>query len=76
MTLRDNFSDIVAHTTTPSADKGNDDPLHSDHWAFEYISIAYLQPIMEAFDEDGSGYTTVFEVNRFVDSLPEALDWR
>ena len=79
MTLRDNFSDIPTRTSTAVAAALGRDPnerQRTDDWAFEYISIAYLQPIMEAFDDDGSGYITVTEVNRLVDSLPSSLNWR
>ena len=79
MTLRDNFSDIPTRTSTAVANalgKNPKETQRSDEWAFEYISITYLQPIMEAFDDDGSGYITVTEVNRFVDALPTSINWR
>ncbi|CAL1709434.1 unnamed protein product [Somion occarium] len=46
-----------------------------DDWAYHYISLAWLQPIMEAFDDDGSGYITVTEINRFTDGKPKELRW-
>ena len=46
-----------------------------DDWAYHYISVAWLQPIMEAFDDDGSGYITVTEVNRFTETMPKDLKW-
>ena len=79
MTLRDNFSDIPTRTSTAVATalgKNPKETQRSDEWAFEYISTTYLQPIMEAFDDDGSGYITVTEVNRFVDALPSSINWR
>lgn len=77
MTLRDNLGDVINRIDhSKGVRKDPEDSLHTDDWAFQYISIAYLQPIMEAFDDDGSGYTTVFEVNRFVDSLPKKVPWR
>ena len=73
MTLRDNYNDLVARSSTsPILDSSN---VPTDEWAFEYISIAYLQPIMEAFDDDGSGYVTVAEVNRFMEALPPTISW-
>lgn len=48
----------------------------SDDWAFEFINAKYLQPIMEAFDDDGSGYVTYQEVNEFVEERPAELGWR
>ena len=75
MTLRDNLSDIISRIDNSKGDKKDLTTLLTDDWAFQYISVAYLQPIMEAFDDDGSGYTTVFEVNRFTDSLPPKITW-
>ncbi len=72
MTLRDHYRDkadsVAMSSFTPGA--ANDD------WAFEFINAKYLQPIMEAFDDDGSGYVTYQEVNEFVDSRPIKLNWR
>lgn len=79
MTLRDNFSDVPTRTSSAVAAALGRDPAAmqlTDEWAFEYISINYLQSIMEAFDDDGSGYITVGEVNRFVDALPSEVKWR
>ncbi|KAJ7165011.1 hypothetical protein C8R46DRAFT_1277063 [Mycena filopes] len=45
----------------------------SDEWALEYINVARLQPISEAWDDDASGFVTVAEVNRFTSTRP--LDW-
>ena len=47
---------------------------NSDGWAFKYIDVNWLQPILEAFDDDASGFITVAEVNRFTSSRP--ADWR
>lgn len=54
-----------------------DDPLSTgiqDAWALEFLEVQHLQPIMEAFDDDASGFITVNEVNKFTTSRP--LDWR
>lgn len=48
---------------------GND-----DEWALEWIGVSRLQAIAEAFDDDGSGFITVAEVNNFTSSRPP--DWR
>ena len=45
-----------------------------DDWALTYINIPYLQPILEAFDDDASGFITISEVNRFTAARPR--DWR
>ena len=45
-----------------------------DEWTLEYINVTRLQPIIEAFDDDASGFITVAEVNAFTLARPE--DWR
>ena len=45
-----------------------------DEWTLEYINITRVQPIIEAFDDDASGFITVAEVNTFTKARPE--DWR
>lgn len=47
---------------------------NSDGWAVKYIDIMWVQPILEAFDDDASGFITVAEVNHFTSSRP--VDWR
>lgn len=72
MTLRDHYRDKADNIAMSCFVPG---PA-SDDWAFEFINAKYLQPIMEAFDDDGSGYVTYQEVNEFVDSRPAELNWR
>lgn len=45
-----------------------------DQWALQYLNLLHLQPIMEAFDDDGTGFVSVMEVNTFTTSRPK--DWR
>jgi len=45
-----------------------------DKWALAYINAAYVQPILEAVDDDGTGFVSVKEVNTFVASRPDG--WR
>jgi hypothetical protein len=47
---------------------------NSDEWALSYLNMHWLQPIIESFDDDASGFITVAEVNAFTDARP--LDWR
>ncbi|KDR67823.1 hypothetical protein GALMADRAFT_129997 [Galerina marginata CBS 339.88] len=42
-----------------------------DKWALAYINAAYVQPILEAVDDDGTGFVSVKEVNTFVASRPD-----
>ncbi|KAH8987709.1 hypothetical protein EDB83DRAFT_2535566 [Lactarius deliciosus] len=45
-----------------------------DAWAIKFIDVTRLQPILEAFDDDTSGFITISEMNRFTSSRPEK--WR
>jgi hypothetical protein len=51
-----------------------DNSTNPDAWAIKYIDVMWVQPILEAFDDDASGFITVAEVNRFTSSRP--ADWR
>ncbi|KAI0265382.1 hypothetical protein BC834DRAFT_825189 [Gloeopeniophorella convolvens] len=44
-----------------------------DAWAIQFIDILHLQPILEFFDDDTSGFITIKEMNRFTSSRP--IDW-
>ncbi|KAI0744888.1 hypothetical protein C8Q76DRAFT_663578 [Earliella scabrosa] len=44
---------------------------NSDEWALEHINIHRLQAINEAFDDDGSGFITLAEVNEFTGLCPK-----
>ncbi|KAL6303383.1 hypothetical protein BKA93DRAFT_735065 [Sparassis latifolia] len=41
-----------------------------DRWALEWINRIGLQPIVEAFDDDASGYVTISEANDLMASRP------
>jgi hypothetical protein len=77
LTLRDNYLEKLASESTtvrglsPSAIAGSQNP---DAWAIKYIDVIRLQPILEAIDDDASGFITVTEMNRFTSSRP--IDWR
>ena len=45
-----------------------------DGWAIKYINIGRARSILEAFDDDASGFVTVSEVNNLTRSRPR--DWR
>lgn len=53
---------------------GSEGVAGSDRWTLHYIGINYIRSILEAFDEDASGFVTVKEANNFTRSRP--LDWR
>ena len=46
----------------------------SDQWTLQYISVNYVRNILEAFDDDASGFVTVKEANNLTRYRP--LDWR
>lgn len=46
----------------------------SDEWTLGYINIVRIQPLVEAFDDDASGFITVREANQFTNMRPP--DWR
>ncbi|KAI1785577.1 hypothetical protein LXA43DRAFT_899476 [Ganoderma leucocontextum] len=49
-----------------------------DEWTLEYVNITRVQPIIEAFDDDASGFISVAEVNTFTTARPETwslLHW-
>ena len=77
LALRDNYlekltseSDDIADTSASAISN----PTNPDAWAIKYIDVMRVQPILEAFDDDASGFITVAEVNRFTSSRP--VDWR
>ena len=45
-----------------------------DGWAIKYINIGRARSILEAFDDDASGFVTVGEANNFTRLRPR--DWR
>ncbi|KAJ6608432.1 hypothetical protein B0H10DRAFT_2226840 [Mycena sp. CBHHK59/15] len=49
-----------------------------DRWALAYVNVAHLQPILEAVDDDGTGFVSIKEANDFAMSRPEGwslLSW-
>lgn len=63
--------DVLRVHTSASAINTSSNP---DAWAIKFIDIMWVEPILEAFDDDASGFITVTEVNRFTSSRP--TDWR
>lgn len=67
MTLRDHYRENRAEESSG---------LVCAEWVLKFIDTAWLKPIMEAFDDDSSGYNTISELNAFTDAKPESLNWR
>ena len=78
LALRDHYLEKVTLETKGIPDTGASAVSSStnpdDAWAIKYIDVMRVQPILEAFDDDASGFITVNEVNRFTSSRP--VDWR
>ncbi|PBK75065.1 hypothetical protein ARMSODRAFT_504209 [Armillaria solidipes] len=45
----------------------------NDQWMLEYLNKAHLQPLLEAVDDDATGFITIREINTFAESKPK--DW-
>ncbi len=43
----------------------------TDPWALQYITFLCIQPLIEAFDDDTSGYVTINEANAFSAGRPK-----
>lgn len=66
MALKDHFTAMAV---------GSSGSLTSpDSWAMKYINIGRVRRILEAFDDDTSGFVTVSEVNNLTQLKP--ADWR
>ncbi|KAI3602849.1 hypothetical protein WG66_011217 [Moniliophthora roreri] len=74
LALHDHYNDdLPTNKSTSELPRPSTGPdfLKEDKWALSYINISHVQPILEAFDDDGTGFITIKEVNAFVDSRPE-----
>jgi hypothetical protein len=77
MTLRDHFVDKAQNPDMPKkSDASTIAEMSHDSWAHQYVDVKYLQSIMDAIDDDGSGHVTITEINRFTEQLPSSLGWR
>ena len=75
LALRDYYRQQVRlKREAPHGDDFKSRVADEDEWALEWINITRLQAIVEAFDDDASGFITVEEVNHFTTSRPE--EWR
>ncbi|KAK0475513.1 hypothetical protein IW261DRAFT_1340555, partial [Armillaria novae-zelandiae] len=41
-----------------------------DRWALAYFNVAHVQPVLEAMDDDATGFITTKEINNFTKSIP------
>lgn len=52
--------------------------LKHTRWALNFVNVFHLQPIIEAIDDDGTGFVTIKECNTFATDRPEGwslLHW-
>ncbi|KAJ7592457.1 hypothetical protein C8J56DRAFT_885616 [Mycena floridula] len=70
-------SKIGAEKLPLSADEDKDDisqvmgtPLE-DEWVVDHLQVRRLRLLQQAFDADGSGFTTIAEINDFTKARPE-----
>ena len=77
LALRDHYLEKLSHENQgvlgmgTSAITSSSDP---DAWAIKFIDVMWVKPILEAFDDDASGFITITEVNMFTSSRP--VEWR
>ncbi|KDR79356.1 hypothetical protein GALMADRAFT_265823 [Galerina marginata CBS 339.88] len=67
---------LLSSTRLPGSEKPHSDqlkPEDSDEWVFDFINVSHVQPVVEAMDEDGSGFINVKEANKFALSRPKGL---
>ena len=76
LALRDHFLEQLASEAEGVAGAASliNGSRNPDAWAIRFIDVSRLQPILEAFDDDASGFITISEMNRFTSSRP--ADWR
>jgi len=77
LALRDHYLEELISDTTDALDVSTssiNSCTNPDGWAIKYIDVMWVQPILEAFDDDASGFITIAEVNHFTSSRP--VDWR
>jgi hypothetical protein len=77
LALRDYYLEKLTSETEVVPDMGTStisSSTNPDAWAIKYIDVKWVRPILEAFDDDASGFITVDEVNRFTSSRP--VKWR
>ena len=67
--LSSDFDTPKNSTTILSSDSR---PEIDDLWVLKCINVARVQPIVEALDEDGSGFISVKEANKFAAERMEA----
>ncbi len=47
----------------------------TDQWTLAYLNISHLQPILEAVDDDATGFITIKEINTFTNVKSRPPNW-
>ena len=68
-TESEDINEFNLSLTTAFADNHNKRRA-DDHWALAYINLLRVQPIVEAFDDDASGFISIKEANNFSSTRP------
>ncbi|RDX51421.1 hypothetical protein OH76DRAFT_1481353 [Lentinus brumalis] len=71
--FREQFDEMKSHKANATPTITSRCISKEDEWTLEYINVTRLQPILEAFDDDASGFITVAEVNTLTKARPD--DW-
>ena len=77
LALRDHYLEMLGAEAEEVPGMGITSIMSSrnpDAWAIKFFNLTRLQPILEAIDDDASGFVTISEMNRFTCSRP--YDWR
>ncbi|KAI0656683.1 hypothetical protein C8Q70DRAFT_329984 [Cubamyces menziesii] len=69
LALRDYYSSEFVSTSGVSGPVPR--VIAEDQWALKYLDVEYISALIEAFDEDASGFITISEVNQFTTSRPQ-----
>ncbi|TFK65241.1 hypothetical protein BDN72DRAFT_207076 [Pluteus cervinus] len=61
---------VASPPGSPTAQIALPAPSVDDKWTLAYVNVSHVQPIVEAVDDDGTGFVSIKEVNTFVTSRP------
>ncbi|KAI0960928.1 hypothetical protein AcV7_000168 [Taiwanofungus camphoratus] len=77
LTLRDHFREKAMDAKKKAQHDDQDNADTGDTWALDYLGGSWtrIQPMMEAFDDDASGYISITEINQFIELCPPELNW-
>ncbi|KAI0265448.1 hypothetical protein BC834DRAFT_186547 [Gloeopeniophorella convolvens] len=74
LALRDYYLERVhSESKNVRGVSGVNETRDPDAWAIDFIDLGRLQPILESFDDDASGFITITEMNKFTSARP--IDW-